>query len=201
MSRWSYSNRDTVEDCRIIDIFWLNRHGYLKDKMSGTMEWNRAQNGKSRVGISISIDEQNRWSSHMRLTYTFTDYKTHEKTDNDYKISLVSTPCNFGSKRYWFICSLSVNGRPCNRRVAKLFLPPGGRYFGCRHCHDLTYKGQKEHNRKVDMLLKNPDLMERLCKTPELLNVRTLGVLLKACFRLEERYGRIFGSENVGKFV
>jgi hypothetical protein len=23
--------------------------------------------------------------------------------------------------------------------VGKLFSPPGERYFGCRHCHDLTY--------------------------------------------------------------
>jgi hypothetical protein len=23
--------------------------------------------------------------------------------------------------------------------VGKLYLPPGGRYYGCRHCHELTY--------------------------------------------------------------
>jgi len=31
-----------------------------------------------------------------------------------------------------------------NRRVAKLHSPPGSRYFGCRHCHDLTYNSCQE---------------------------------------------------------
>jgi hypothetical protein len=57
----------------------------------------------------------------------------------DYRVRLVTTRPRFGGLRWWFVCLLIVNGRPCSRRVGKLYLPPHGRYFGCRHCHDLTY--------------------------------------------------------------
>jgi pyruvate-formate lyase-activating enzyme len=40
--------------------------------------------------------------------------------------------------------------------VAKLYLPPGSRYFGCRHCHNLTYQSCKEHDKRVDALAKLP---------------------------------------------
>lgn len=35
-------------------------------------------------------------------------------------------------------------GVRCGRRVRKLYLPPGGRYFGCRHCYRLTYTSCQE---------------------------------------------------------
>jgi hypothetical protein len=28
--------------------------------------------------------------------------------------------------------------------VGKLYLPPGGSYYGCRHCHRLTYTSSQE---------------------------------------------------------
>jgi hypothetical protein len=42
------------------------------------------------------------------------------------------------------VCPLRVDGRSCGRRVGKLYLPPAGGYFGCRHCHDLTYTSCQE---------------------------------------------------------
>jgi len=44
--------------------------------------------------------------------------------------------------RWWFICPLIVNGRPCRRRVAKLY--GNGRYFGCRTCKGLVYRSSQE---------------------------------------------------------
>jgi hypothetical protein len=35
--------------------------------------------------------------------------------------------------------------------VAKLHLPSGGRYFGCRRCYDLTYRSCQESH-KYDSL-------------------------------------------------
>jgi hypothetical protein len=29
----------------------------------------------------------------------------------------------------------------------KLYMPPSARYFGCRHCHDLTYQSRRESHR------------------------------------------------------
>ena len=38
---------------------------------------------------------------------------------------------------------METNDRPCGRRVQKLYLPPGGRQFGCRHCYHLGYETRK----------------------------------------------------------
>ena len=51
---------------------------------------------------------------------------------------------------------LLVSGGACNRRVDKRYLPPCARYFGCQHCHKLTYTSC-EDSRKFDSL---PPLVE-----------------------------------------
>jgi hypothetical protein len=79
-----------------------------------------------------------------RFHYTVTDRHTGEKTDYDYKVSLTTTPCNFGGVRYWFVCPLYTNGVYCGRSVGTLYLPPGGKYFGSRHCYDLSYESRNE---------------------------------------------------------
>jgi len=50
----------------------------------------------------------------------------------------------FGGVRWWFICLLSYDGVYCGRRVAKLYCPPGGIYYGCRHCYNLSYDSRNE---------------------------------------------------------
>lgn len=51
---------------------------------------------------------------------------------------------HFGGVRWWFTCPLTLSGVRCYRRVGKLCLPPGAVYFGCRHCHHLTYRSCQE---------------------------------------------------------
>jgi len=62
-------------------------------------------------------------------------------------VPIQTTAPPFGGRRYWFTCPLVLNGRSCQRRVGMLFLPPGGNYFGCRHCHDLTYTSCRESHK------------------------------------------------------
>jgi len=126
--------------------------------------------------------------NYVRLQYTQTNHYTKEKTEVDYRVELATTPCNFGGVRYWFICPLVVNGRACQRRVAKLYLPPGGRYFGCRHCYNLTYESCKEHDKRVDALRKLPSQV--LLKLIETSNVKQRLLVLKACMKSLGRYGR-----------
>src|SRR5262245_11305204 len=61
----------------------------------------------------------------------------------NYSVCLVATVQAIGVVRTWFLCPLVWNGVPCRRRVAKLYLPPGARHFGCRHCHRLTYESRR----------------------------------------------------------
>ncbi|HUZ93837.1 MAG TPA: hypothetical protein VMU57_02890 [Edaphobacter sp.] len=81
------------------------------------------------------------------------------KTSFRQAIPLAKTRPNFGGRRWWFVCPLTVNGVACGRRVRKLHLPPGAQYFGCRNCHSLTYRKSQEHDRRVDNLLRNPDAL------------------------------------------
>ncbi len=34
--------------------------------------------------------------------------------------------------------------RSVQSTVNKLYLPPGARYFGCRHCHGLVYRREPD---------------------------------------------------------
>ena len=90
---------------------------------------------------------------YVRFQYTHTNRFTCEKSELDYKVRLVATPCYYGGHRYWFLCPLVVNGKACNRRVGVLYLGDG-KYFGCRHCFNLTYECQKESH-KFDSMFKS----------------------------------------------
>ena len=67
----------------------------------------------------------------------------------DYKVQLVTTTPNYGGLRWWFICPLVRRDGGPPRRVAKLYLPPGGTYFGSREGYGLTYTSCQE-SRKFD---------------------------------------------------
>ena len=65
-----------------------------------------------------------------------------------YPVALDTTRCNYGGKRYWFLCPI------CKKRVAKIYLPPRGKYFACRACNYLTYRSCKEHDARVGAIIK-----------------------------------------------
>lgn len=39
-------------------------------------------------------------------------------------------------------------------RVGKLSLPPGGKYYGCRHCYSLTYESAQTSNHLMERLMR-----------------------------------------------
>jgi hypothetical protein len=87
--------------------------------------------------------------------------------------------------RWWFVCPLSRNGIACHRRVRKLYL--SGRYFGCRHCHRLTYRSSQESDSRVYKLARaGLDTMPRI----EGASVTQLGLMLRALTLLEKRAER-----------
>lgn len=78
------------------------------------------------------------------------------RTSVEYSVSTTTTRCTFGRPRVWFVCPLVRNGFVCRKRIRKLFLPPGAKYFGCRYCYNLTYEGRQTHDKRVDRLLRLP---------------------------------------------
>jgi hypothetical protein len=76
----------------------------------------------------------------MQLSYSWVWTSTNQKGSETYSVLLTATRPPHAGMRWWFVCPLSIHGGPCGRRVGKLYLPAHARYFGCRHCHDLTYR-------------------------------------------------------------
>lgn len=70
-------------------------------------------------------------------TALITDFQIREVdsmiVDNQ-QINLTSTKCNFGGKRYWFVCSY------CSARVGALYRPIGDSEYACRFCKRLSYE-------------------------------------------------------------
>ena len=151
MGRWSYSSRWTVEESKSISTKFLNKHHYFDGGVRwGGMNWSRNGEQTGSIGFTVSTVEGDEY---VRFQYTQTDRNTDEKTELDYKVRIVSTLCNYGGRRWWFICPLVVNGYACNRRVGVLYLA-SGKYFGCRHCYNLTYESSKESHKFDSMFLK-----------------------------------------------
>jgi hypothetical protein len=61
-----------------------------------------------------------------------------------------------GGAHWWFTCP-SPSTQWCNRRVGRLYLPPGGVYFGCRECHRLTYWSVQTHDNRVRYYREHPE--------------------------------------------
>ncbi|KKR24017.1 MAG: hypothetical protein UT53_C0001G0006 [Candidatus Yanofskybacteria bacterium GW2011_GWD2_39_48] len=135
-----------AEQSNRLSIFWLKKHGYLhKDysNMSGGINWSYGYSeNKSSINFAIHRDNWGTPSeqAYIKLNYTHTDYWSGEKSEMDSKIELTTTPCRYGSRRYWFICPLYKSGRYCGRRVGVLFSI--GKWFGCRHCGEIAYNSQ-----------------------------------------------------------
>ena len=135
--RFGLRVKETVECCSVVSSAQLVRQG---PRALGTVTWTNTATGEKTASIGYevkAIDPADAW---IRLWYTL----TREKEDVDYRVRLTTTPLPWGGVRWWFVCPLNANGLGCGRRCGKLYLPPGGRYFGCRLCYDLTYESAQE---------------------------------------------------------
>lgn len=157
MGRDSWSDRITVERCRQISIFELSRAGVFNkgDGSFWSCQWRDAA-GEETASIGYMLIDGGRA---IRFMYTVTNKASDETETLDYCVEIATTRCNFGGVRRWFVCPAVKDGIPCGRRVGKLYLPPGGKYFGCRTCYNLTYRSCQEHDGRVSALMKNPMLM------------------------------------------
>lgn len=177
--RWDRDKKTPTEACKSISTNFLKRHGYLSGLQWGGVKWTDGCGEESgSIGFRICVEE---WAGEIRFQYTQTQGYTGEKEHLDYPVTLVATPCRYGGKRWWFICPLIKNGIACNRRVLKLYLG-GGKYFGCRHCYELTYQSCQKHDTRVDRLCENPALIRQLLKSKSWLKYT---LALKAACKLK----------------
>ena len=128
-SGWQGPKRATVEDSLVLSVSALTQAGALVpgERIGGLWGWR--YEGEARphaiVGYDANLTEpDDPW---LRLRYDVSGERA------DCMVRLVTTRPNYGGRRWWFLCPL------VGRRVAKLYLPPGGRLFGSREAYGLTY--------------------------------------------------------------
>jgi hypothetical protein len=118
----------------------------------------------------------------MHLQYEHTPFDG-EPESLDYPVRLVTTRPHLGGMRWWFICPLVVNDRPCGRRVTKLY--GHVRYFGCRTCTGLVYRSSQEahHEERIEKTLNNIWREHRGFPDPTTASSAELLIMLKAMDR------------------
>ncbi|MDQ3159366.1 MAG: hypothetical protein M3P98_04520 [bacterium] len=157
MARYFYCDKKTEADglC-ILDMKWLRKKKYIEENCiwNGSLHWTHRPSG-TRSNINAYIDNTSKIPT-IKLSYTQTSYSTGEKSHYEYAIRLLKTPCKFGGSRHWFTCPLQHNGIACNRKASKLYL--SGKYFGCRHCHQLSYNSKNENRKNKYFKAFNTDI-------------------------------------------
>jgi hypothetical protein len=128
-------NKSTVEESLTIAI--RDVRAQLFREGVGTLNWTN-----NRGDIVASVGYAATWAADA--PQVLLRYRRGETDDVLMRIELEKTATQFGGHRWWFTCPLVRQGVPCRRRVGKLHLPPGELYFGCRECHDLTYRSSQE---------------------------------------------------------
>ena len=128
--RYFYNSKATADASCRLRISDLRKDGMLSSGYSSeTKIWSSNRTDKKTIiGVAVDITDD----PYVRLIYSGTD-RDGKRTDYDYQVSLVTSPCNFGGLRYWFGCPT------CGRRAAILYLAPSDVYFRCRHCNNLSY--------------------------------------------------------------
>lgn len=147
-----------TDECLILSVEAMARDGVFK-KGPGNVWSSTWKNDKGEITSSISyfalLDSQNQLV--LQFKYDWTDDSTGARLPTEYPVGVTTTPILYGGSRHWFVCPLAVGGVPCQRRVGRLYLPAGGRYFGCRICYNLTYRSQREHDKRFKELRKLPE--------------------------------------------
>ncbi len=169
MGRYRWSQRGLTDECLTLSTVELARRRVSKIGPGdvGIITWKNDQGEiTSYIDFFVQLTSQNQLV--LQLMYDWTDPSSRAKLPVKCPVRLTTTTSpNFGGLRYWFLCPLVTNGQPCQRRVGRLYLPAGGRYFGCRMCYNLNYRSQREHNKRIDALMKPPlDKLHWMLRSP-----------------------------------
>jgi hypothetical protein len=188
--------RLTVEQCSKLSIVDLRRAGLFRGSLGtwGSSRWSDANGKKIRaIVFRLLTDSIAGLILEVRPDIGIALPTLHNSPKQ--MVPITATTCRFGGQRFWFCCPKVVNGIPCKRRVAVLYLLPGDKVFGCRLCLNLTYSSVQQHDSRVDKIvrLSYAQIMGILVSgspTERLLASRAVSLIRRKYERKLAKYGR-----------
>ncbi|MHC4620263.1 MAG: hypothetical protein ACYTEQ_21150 [Planctomycetota bacterium] len=139
-----------VEDALTLDLSELNINAFIAQR-KGELFWKRGEIKHTTMLFRVGeIDGS------MILYLSFVASLPQGPVTVRERIPLLTTRPFFGGQRWWFSCPC------CLRRVRVLYIPKGCYRWECRLCHRLTYRSVREHDKRVDALMKSPDEVKRI---------------------------------------
>ena len=109
----------------------VKEKGIVGSWTRGSLKWSYEDcEPHAKIGYEANlIDPDTAW---VRFTYTVNGTPMH------YYVRLVTTQPTYGRLPWWFLRPLGRKDGGPPRRTAKLYLPPGKKYFASRQAHVLT---------------------------------------------------------------
>jgi hypothetical protein len=135
MARPAYGGRTTCESCKSIDVRCWHREGRLRPGQYFSWLWTWHGEPSGSIDVRTETDS-------VVLKYRIHSRAAVESKSVEQRVPITWTPCYFGGRRPWFVCSVYSNGRYCGRRVAVLY--GAGELYACRRCYGLAYASQQE---------------------------------------------------------
>jgi hypothetical protein len=134
MARPAYGGRPTCESCKSINVRRWHREGRLHAGQSFMCSWTWHGEPSGSINVRTELDA-------VVLTYRARSRGATAWKSVEQRVPITWTPCYFGGRRPWFVCSVYSNGRYCGRRVAVLY--GAGELYACRRCYGLAYASQQ----------------------------------------------------------
>ena len=137
-----------VEDCLFLDVNILAKRKCFVPGIhsKGSIRWFDGKKRKKVASCDFEVYRLEKLDPKIQIRFS----ENGNAIDQTFRLQ--ATRPHFGGERWWFLCPLGIEGGPCNRRVGKLYLPPGEDFFGCRHCHDLTYLSSQKSSKFMTMI-------------------------------------------------
>lgn len=135
MDQVKFDGRRTCESCDSLDVRLIRPDHLLEYGRRLNWTWHRGDEPTNAIGMEVQHDN-------VVLEYRVRLDSATEWKNIHQRVPIAWTACHLGGRRAWFICDVSVDGRHCGRRVAKLYR--GGDVFACRHCYGLAYASQQQ---------------------------------------------------------
>lgn len=124
-----HGSNTTVSSQHGVDIRYLKKQGLLTEGNYGSLTW--SCRGEQTGKINYQVKENG-----IKLLYNMRESSIDEWKPVEQFVYFDYTPCNYGGKRTWLLCS------ECDSKVTCIY--GAGKYFLCRHCYGLNYQTQHE---------------------------------------------------------